>query len=85
MAAELKKGEYVFYHCTGHRGKCLEPYTRQEALVNGFAWILGELVIPEEILTGWRTQSTARTKRSRRQDKPRSKPNPQKSNAWLTN
>ena len=50
MVAELKKGKYVYYHCTGKRGKCPEPYTRQELLVNEFAAVLGELVIPEEIL-----------------------------------
>ena len=55
MVAELKtkkktKRTYVYYHCTGHRGKCPEPYTRQETLVNDFASTLGDLVIPPEIL-----------------------------------
>lgn len=51
MVAELKKGKYVYYHCTGRRGKCQEPYTRQEALVDEFASVLGEMVIPEEVLS----------------------------------
>jgi hypothetical protein len=25
MVGELKKGRYVYYHCTGYRGKCAEP------------------------------------------------------------
>jgi DNA invertase Pin-like site-specific DNA recombinase len=50
LVAELKKGRYVYYHCTGHRGKCPEPYTRQETLVNEFASTLGELVVPQEVL-----------------------------------
>ena len=50
MVAELKKGRYVYYHCTGHRGKCPEPYTRQEALIDEFAGVLGELVVPREVL-----------------------------------
>ena len=37
-------------HCTGNRGKCPEPYTRQEILTGEFASILGELVIPQPIL-----------------------------------
>ena len=32
LVGELKKGQYVYYHCTGNRGKCPEPYTRQEVL-----------------------------------------------------
>ena len=50
LVGELKKGKYVYYHCTGNRGKCPEPYTRQEVLTGEFASILGELVIPQPIL-----------------------------------
>jgi len=25
LVAEVKKGRYVYYHCTGQRGKCAEP------------------------------------------------------------
>ncbi len=25
LVGELKKQKYVYYHCTGHRGKCPEP------------------------------------------------------------
>jgi hypothetical protein len=50
LVAELKKGRYVYYHCTGHRGKCPEPYTPQETLVDEFAGTLGDLVVPQGIL-----------------------------------
>jgi len=50
LVGEIKKGRYVYYHCTGNRGKCPEPYTRQEVLNAGFASILRELVIPPPIL-----------------------------------
>ena len=46
LVGEIKKGRYVYYHCTGNRGKCPEPYTRQEVLNGAFANILRELVIP---------------------------------------
>ena len=26
LVAEKKKGKYVYYHCTGNKGKCQEPY-----------------------------------------------------------
>jgi len=42
LVGELKKGRYVYYHCTGNCGKCLEPYTRQETL--------RDLVIPQPVL-----------------------------------
>ncbi len=51
MVAERKKGKYVYYHCTGRRGKCPEPYTPQDVLVDHFAGVLGELVISEEVLS----------------------------------
>jgi site-specific DNA recombinase len=50
MVGELKKGKYVYYHCTGNRGKCTEPYTRQEVLTSEFANILQGLVIPPPVL-----------------------------------
>ena len=46
----MKKRKYVYYHCTGNRGKCPEPYTRQEILSRKFANVLQELVIPQPIL-----------------------------------
>src|SRR5262249_11574456 len=50
LVGELKKGKYVYYHCTGNRGKCPEPYTRQEALSGEFAHVLRELVVPPAII-----------------------------------
>jgi DNA invertase Pin-like site-specific DNA recombinase len=50
FVGKLKKRQYVYYHCTGNRGKCPEPYTRQEVLTSEFANILQELVIPQPIL-----------------------------------
>jgi site-specific DNA recombinase len=32
LVAEIKKGRYMYYHCTGNRGKCPGPYARQELL-----------------------------------------------------
>ena len=52
LVAESKKGRYVYYHCTGHRGKCPEPYTREELLVEQFTRHLGELLVPPEV-TEW--------------------------------
>jgi site-specific DNA recombinase len=50
FVGELKKRKYIYYHCTGNRGKCPEPYTRQEVLSGQFANVLRELIIPPAIL-----------------------------------
>ena len=50
LVGELKKSKYVYYHCTGNRGRCDEPYTRQELLAHEFTNVLQELVIPQPIL-----------------------------------
>jgi len=50
LVGELKKGKYVYYHCTGHRGKCPEPYTREEVMEDQLAVSLRELVIPPGVL-----------------------------------
>ena len=49
ITAEIKKGRYVYYHCTGYRGRCGNSYVREEDL----ALLLGEVVrrvqIPPEV------------------------------------
>jgi hypothetical protein len=32
MVGEIKKGRYIYYHCTGFKGKCPEPCTRETCL-----------------------------------------------------
>ena len=74
LVGELKKGRYVYYHCTGNRGKCPEPYTRQEVLSQEFMSILREFVIPQPVLD-WladtvvesdRTEQAARERTAKR-------------------
>jgi site-specific DNA recombinase len=50
LVGEIKKGRYVYYHCTGYRGKCPERYTREEVLEKQFAAGLHDLVIPIAVL-----------------------------------
>lgn len=56
MVAELKKQRYVYYHCTGNRQKCPEPYTRQETLIQGFAVTLSDLVVPGPVIEWLQTE-----------------------------
>jgi hypothetical protein len=50
LVAEKKKGKYVYYHCTGNKGKCSEPYTREEVLDECFADLLKGLVFDDQVM-----------------------------------
>ncbi len=55
---KLKKQKYVYHHFAGHRGKCEEPYAREEAVQDQFAAALKELVISPAILK-WLQESVS--------------------------
>jgi site-specific DNA recombinase len=50
MVGEIKKGRYVYYHCTGFKGKCGEPYVREEVIEERFAEVLGTLSFGDDVL-----------------------------------
>jgi len=50
LVGEIKKRRYVYYHCTGFKGKCDEPFTREETLEECFTGILKGLVLDDEVL-----------------------------------
>ena len=50
LVGEIKKQRYVYYHCTGYRGKCPEPYVREEVLEDCFAGLLDRLTFDNEVL-----------------------------------
>lgn len=50
MVGEIKKGKYVYYHCTGFKGKCPEPYTREEVLEEMFTALLKGIAFSDETL-----------------------------------
>ncbi len=52
MVAEIKKSRYVYYHCSRAKGKCPEPYTREER----FAELLDRLRFADEVLA-WVSQA----------------------------
>jgi site-specific DNA recombinase len=56
LVGEIKKGRYVYYHCSGNKGKCPEPYTREEDFEERFAELLKGLSLDGEILD-WVTEA----------------------------
>ncbi len=49
LTAEIKKGKYIYYHCTGYHGKCPERFVREEVLEEQFATILARLRFDEDV------------------------------------
>ena len=50
LTAELKKGKYVYYHCTGNKGgNCKCDYINESQLDKYFAETLKLIIIPEDI------------------------------------
>lgn len=56
LVGELKKGKYVYYHCTGYKQRCPEPYTREEVLEEKFNELLWGLSFDDETI-GWVTDA----------------------------
>jgi site-specific DNA recombinase len=50
VTAEIKKGRYIYYHCSGYRGKCALPYFREEELGSRLGQILMDIHIPDDVL-----------------------------------
>jgi len=60
LVGERKKDRYTYYHCTGYRGKCPEPYTREEVLEEGFATLLQGLSFDAAVMD-WVADALCRT------------------------
>ncbi len=51
VTAEIKKSRYIYYRCTGFRGKCDLPWFREEALGDRLAQVVKNIHIPAAVLT----------------------------------
>ena len=50
ITAELKKGKYVYYRCTGYRGKCATPRFTESEMGEKLASVLHGIQIPDDVL-----------------------------------
>jgi len=51
LTGELKKGKYVYYHCTGRKREvCNRPYIADTRIDEAFADLLRRLTVPQDIL-----------------------------------
>ncbi len=51
ITAELRKAKYVYYHCTGHRGRRGSRYLREEMLTELLGEVVGRVHVTEEQAT----------------------------------
>jgi DNA invertase Pin-like site-specific DNA recombinase len=66
MVGELKKSRYIYYHCTGYKGKCPERYTREEVLEKKFTALLKGIAFSNEVLE-WVGRALRESHRDERQ------------------
>jgi site-specific DNA recombinase len=52
ITAERKKQKYVYYRCTGYRGKCTTPRFTEPEIAEKLGGILKGIQIPDHVLTG---------------------------------
>jgi hypothetical protein len=52
MTAEIKKGKYVYYRCTGFKGRCGNAYIREEGLAELMSAVVTPIQITPDIAEG---------------------------------
>jgi len=50
ITSEIKKGKYIYYHCTRYKGKCGNKAIREEALIEKFGDVVKQVKIDSNIL-----------------------------------
>lgn len=51
VVAQMQRGRYIYYHCSGFKRKCPEKYVREEALALAFSEQLARLRMDDEIFS----------------------------------
>ncbi len=47
ITAEIQKNRYIYYHCTGSKGKCEKAYIREELLEDKLGQVVKKIVIDD--------------------------------------
>ena len=47
ITAQMQKQRYIYYHCTGGRGKCDLPYFREDELAQRLGGVLKDIHVPD--------------------------------------
>lgn len=49
ITAQIQKGKYIYYHCSGYKGNCRQPYVREEIIEQQIDDVLENFHITDEI------------------------------------
>ena len=49
ITAQIQKKKYIYYHCSGYKGNCQQPYLREEEIEAQIAKLLRNFCITDEI------------------------------------
>lgn len=49
ITAQIQKNRYIYYHCSGYKGNCNQPYIREEIIEEKIASLLENITVPEDI------------------------------------
>jgi DNA invertase Pin-like site-specific DNA recombinase len=69
ITAEFKKGRYIYYHCTGHKGPCGLPRMTESELGRRLGHVLQDIHIPEDVLAQLERALTTEHQRSAQAEK----------------
>jgi len=50
ITAEIQNNRYIYYHCTGFKGKCGQPYIREELLEDKLGQLVKNIMIDDDRL-----------------------------------
>jgi len=49
ITAQIQKGRYIYYHCSGSKGNCKQPYVREEMITGAISSLLENIKIPDKV------------------------------------
>ncbi len=49
ISAQIQKGKYIYYHCSGYKGNCQQPYIREEVIDEQISVLLNSINVTDEI------------------------------------
>ena len=49
VTAQIQKKKYIYYHCSGYKGNCGQPYIREEIIEDQIASLLENFQVTDEI------------------------------------
>lgn len=49
VSAQIQKGRYIYYHCSGYKGNCNQPYVREEFIEKKITALLEKIQITDDI------------------------------------